>query len=412
MKKHVDAPREPEAIEATHIGKMVRVWRVIEGIVAQGLSPLLEAWPVRGDMILLQEYEEAFRGHSRPRNDVRKPRSYNPLTSGSCGIPMHELTDEQIRKMWPGIDPDDIRRFAPWATSHSEVQRVAFPEGLTPGDSLEDYVARSVAAERSRVPDVDLDVPDDVVPHTPNVRTKPAAFGLSPSGYGTVILGPNGLPIPLPPVVRVVTEQTIARQMDWIEMALGRVITIDQLEEVLLPTGEKISRWNRIELERVLEIDLRSADTGIAKMIDQWRDMNVGLINQATLSKDPTLMRPSLLADISEVIEDAHRKGLRVDELADILMDRFSVSESRAKLIARDQVLKLNGQITKHRQTSAGISKYKWSTSKDERVRPGHRDLHGTIQSWASPPDVGNGRHEHPGGDYQCRCVSIPVLPD
>ena len=81
------------------------------------------------------------------------------------------------------------------------------------------------------------------------------------------------------------------------------------------------------------------------------------------------------------------------------------MSESRAELIARDQTLKLNGAITKARQTSAGVNSYTWNTSHDDRVRESHAALDGQIISWDAPPEAG-----HPGEDFQCRCVPIPVI--
>jgi SPP1 gp7 family putative phage head morphogenesis protein len=76
-------------------------------------------------------------------------------------------------------------------------------------------------------------------------------------------------------------------------------------------------------------------------------------------------------------------------------------------LIARDQTLKLNSAITKDRHIAAGISEYTWSTSLDDRVRPEHEALEGTKHSWDAPPEPG-----HPGEDFQCRCVAIPVIDE
>jgi SPP1 gp7 family putative phage head morphogenesis protein len=105
------------------------------------------------------------------------------------------------------------------------------------------------------------------------------------------------------------------------------------------------------------------------------------------------------------------------------LQDEFQVSKSRADLIARDQVLKLNSQITRTRQTSAGIKRYTWTTSGDERVRGNpnglypdsdrdHWSLDGRTFSWDAPPVVNpkTGETAHPGEDFQCRCVATPVL--
>lgn len=79
--------------------------------------------------------------------------------------------------------------------------------------------------------------------------------------------------------------------------------------------------------------------------------------------------------------------------------------KARARLIARDQVSKFNGQLNKLRQTEMGVEKYTWATSRDARVRPSHAALEGKTFSWNKPPAIG-----HPGEDYQCRCSAIPVM--
>ena len=55
-----------------------------------------------------------------------------------------------------------------------------------------------------------------------------------------------------------------------------------------------------------------------------------------------------------------------------------------------------------------GSNKYKWRTQKDSRVRLTHRKLEGKIFSFDKPPII-DGRPLHPGEDYNCRCVAIPV---
>jgi SPP1 gp7 family putative phage head morphogenesis protein len=89
-----------------------------------------------------------------------------------------------------------------------------------------------------------------------------------------------------------------------------------------------------------------------------------------------------------------------------ILAKRVQNAEARSNLIARDQISKYNGQLARARQTSLGLTKYRWSTSGDERVRESHKANDGKIFSWDNPPETG-----HPGsGQINCRCVAIPVF--
>ncbi len=100
-------------------------------------------------------------------------------------------------------------------------------------------------------------------------------------------------------------------------------------------------------------------------------------------------------------------QGRRHEAIAAEIEERLGMVEEKAEAIARDQVLTLNGKITRHRHVAAGIKSYIWTTAGDERVRSEHEELDGQEFSWDSPPEPG-----HPGEDYNCRCVAYPVIPD
>ena len=136
----------------------------------------------------------------------------------------------------------------------------------------------------------------------------------------------------------------------------------------------------------------------------QWIRRNTDLISE----------RADLRRRIESIISDPLTQGLRVEEIARMLEEQVGFAASRARLVARDQTLKLYGQIQQERQQRAGIEEYIWTTADDERVRPDHAELDGSVQRWDTPPvvDWRTMRREHPGGDFQCRCVSVPVLSE
>jgi SPP1 gp7 family putative phage head morphogenesis protein len=139
---------------------------------------------------------------------------------------------------------------------------------------------------------------------------------------------------------------------------------------------------------------------GMVAKIATYQKRNTGLIK--TLTK-------AAIDRVKVTVEE--NQGESVLTMQKALQEDVGVSASHGRFLARDQILKLNGQLTKDRQEDAGITKYEWVTSGDERVRPMHRALGGKEFSWDEPPKVSkDGRHEHPGGDYQCRCVANPIL--
>jgi SPP1 gp7 family putative phage head morphogenesis protein len=199
----------------------------------------------------------------------------------------------------------------------------------------------------------------------------------------------------------------------------GRDAPLELPAEVLDRVGGRVAKKSRTEAERAGYIRERRAENiregkrlpGITRaqqgadraMLDAWRKRNLGLIKT---------LEGTQRAQLGEVLDLATEEGWPIERLRKSVQERFSVTKSHADLIARDQTLKLNAQLSQHRQTSAGIREYIWSTSSDERVREEHAELDGTRQSWDDPPVVSeSGDRAHPGEFFQCRCVAVAVVP-
>lgn len=130
---------------------------------------------------------------------------------------------------------------------------------------------------------------------------------------------------------------------------------------------------------------------------------------EAYLRQNVKLIK-SLTGDYVDQVEDVVRRGVQAGDrptvIQDTILKRFDVTKSRAELIAVDQIGKLRGNLTRVRQTSLGIDRYIWRTSRDERVRESHLVKEGKVYSWDDPPaDTG-----HPGQDYRCRCTAEPYI--
>lgn len=140
-----------------------------------------------------------------------------------------------------------------------------------------------------------------------------------------------------------------------------------------------------------------------AEILEQWVRENVGLIK--TIPQD-------MLDQMRKIILDGYLKGKPVSQIAKEIEKSYGVSKSHARLIARDQMGKLNCQITRHQQKACGGNKYTWRTVGDSRVRASHKKLDKHIFDWDHPPvvDEKTGRRCHPGEDYQCRCIAVQVF--
>lgn len=181
------------------------------------------------------------------------------------------------------------------------------------------------------------------------------------------------------------------------------------------------TRW-RAQLEAVLGIPFNTGFTWWADVENLWFNENMRLIkslSQEYITKLNTLLRTGFQSGWSfqEMVE-------AIQTLSD------KMSGFRARLIARDQVGKLNYAITRTQFESIGMDGYLWITARDERVRgnptgrypkaiPSHWIMDSMVGKWADPTIYSvDGvkwlkRHNmmpfaHPGQEIACRCMATP----
>lgn len=206
----------------------------------------------------------------------------------------------------------------------------------------------------------------------------------------------------LPSLRKDAVSSELQNKFNLIKVKIASEVNEPWFRVSLNKVGQRVSEYNLREMSAAIGINLRDSDATIAGFLDRFRRENVGLISS---------MATRYLEQVEEVIANAQNNALRVEEVGKQISERFGVAESHAVLIARDQVLKANADLSRERQRAVGIEEYIWSTSNDERVRSEHEELDGTRQRWDTPPVFEDGTSGHPGEPILCRCVAIPVLP-
>lgn len=164
--------------------------------------------------------------------------------------------------------------------------------------------------------------------------------------------------------------------------------------------ARRIQRENRAEIQRMVDrLGIRITDTSLVnEQVSAFVSANARLIRS---------VRGQLRDQVAQEVVRGIQSGERWEAIAASLVERVGVAESRAVLIARDQTSKFFGSLTQAHAKGAGIERYEWVTSNDERVRDEHAALNGMIFSWDNPPSEGN-----PGDAVNCRCIASPVLDD
>lgn len=202
----------------------------------------------------------------------------------------------------------------------------------------------------------------------------------------------------------VIRLDGIRRALQKVRAAARRAAELVVPESVLRSTARMTSSTNaRATSGQAARAGLpadrsraRVQDVRVDGDLGRWVRRNVALIRTVPARN---------FQQIEQVVREAHRLGTRHEVLAKRLVERGLVAESRARLIARDQVEKLNGQLTERRQTGLGIGSYKWRTVGDDRVRDEHLAREGQTFTWDAPPSDG-----HPGEPINCRCWAEPQV--
>lgn len=171
----------------------------------------------------------------------------------------------------------------------------------------------------------------------------------------------------------------------------------------------------------VVNKNLMSVNTRLATAVKRGVGVDVSHVLKgngkiAAALKKATKANVDLIKSIPDQYLEKVRKavyenvsaGMRFEGIEKLITHVGDVTESRAKLIARDQTSKMNGAFNRIQQVSLGIDRYQWQTAGDERVRETHAENDGKIFYWDDPPEeTGN-----PGDDVECRCFGIPIFVD
>ncbi len=191
-------------------------------------------------------------------------------------------------------------------------------------------------------------------------------------------------------------------------------------EQTAFAMASRVQDFNREQYRKIINatlgIDPISSDDYLRVKLKAFAQENAALIKS---------IPQNLLNDVEGIVTRGLTGGATVGDMQKDISARFGVTRNRARLIASDQIGKLNGQLSKLRQERVGVIEYIWNTSGDERVRPSHRVLDGKIcrwdddtvyrnpgeTEWRSRSDL-KGATAEPGEEVRCRCWSEPVMDD
>lgn len=189
-------------------------------------------------------------------------------------------------------------------------------------------------------------------------------------------------------------EELASSLLFWLpDEEIGRLVNV---------FAKQADEFNRRQFHKVLKsvygVDIFQNETWLDFQLKVFEQQNIALIKSI-----PSQFHEKLRYRFVEAV----RKGERWEQVSDEIETILAIPKKRAELIARDQIGKLNGQLTQLRQQQVGVTHYIWRTMLDERVRDSHQEREGKQFSWDDPPKDG-----HPQQPIRCRCYAEPVFPD
>lgn len=190
---------------------------------------------------------------------------------------------------------------------------------------------------------------------------------------------------------------------------LREAISTRKIEELAEEFGRRTSTFQRMQIAKqtkaVLGADIFTGDKGMRTRLSNFASENVSLIKGA--------VEEGISTRVEKMVTRALTTATPHAKLAEALEDEFGFGEKRSKLIARDQIGKLYGQIDAARQKDLGVTRFIWRASPDDRTREHHATWDGETFEYSDPPvDPDLGVPTLPGEAILCRCTAEPVLDD
>jgi SPP1 gp7 family putative phage head morphogenesis protein len=191
--------------------------------------------------------------------------------------------------------------------------------------------------------------------------------------------------------------QLFAQAEAAVEDRVGIVLMREMARRYADDVNRKQASQLGAQLKALLGVDVQARARAEQAIIDTFVAENVALISglsKRTLEKIARLTVRGLAA------------GTPASELSQQLQEQLRIADSKADLIAKDQLGKLNGQLNHERQQELGVKYFTWRHAGHPKIpRPDHVERDGKIFRFTDfDPD------ELPGQPIGCGCLAEPVV--
>ena len=198
--------------------------------------------------------------------------------------------------------------------------------------------------------------------------------------------------------------------------------SLERLKQALYSYAKLIEPWSKMIVEKMI-LDVSNQDKNAWR--NHTKEMSLSLQKEILNAPTGEIFRQLMEQNVEliksipiEVAQKVHEKvignlgtGARPTSLIEEIMKMGGVTLGRATTIARTETSRAANTLTQVRAQFVGSEGYIWRTSKDLVVRLSHRKMNGVFVKWAEPPEL-DGMVGHAGCLPNCRCFSLPVIPE
>lgn len=191
----------------------------------------------------------------------------------------------------------------------------------------------------------------------------------------------------------------------------GRAIPLDDepwTNVYIRSSYQKGIERSRSEMNKI-GIDLRTGNRAVEAAFNQpFHSERVELLFSRTFEELEGLTS-TMASQVRRSLSESLAEGRGPRQAARILNNRVAVGTTRARTIARTEIIRAHHQASIREYKRAGVErvvvKAEWLTAQDERVCPRCRALEGQVFEL---DDIEGLIPLHPN----CRCVALPVRPE
>lgn len=193
-------------------------------------------------------------------------------------------------------------------------------------------------------------------------------------------------------------EERVPNLMEKIRAVFEEVFATSIVVRSIFSVGADVDRRTKRKLERALARKRKSSSLGPTPNTTAQRTF----VMQGAASIG-TLVTQTMARVERAVLRGIQSGSTLKTVMADIA--KAPPSKNQIRQMARSQIARHQAAISRARQREAGVEKFRWVDSGDDRVRDEHAALNGQVFLWSSPPGEG-----FPGDPDGCRCIAVPVI--